>query len=81
MTLLTFAADEAKRDLHETARLAVLPLKWVERIFGRLDLENIWTVNQSSKSTIDLEDYVRFAEICQKEMPLLEMLLRPKIKE
>lgn len=79
MVLLTFSANETMRDIHETARLSVLPLKWVERIFGRLDVERIWTVNQTSKAAINIDDYVRFAEICQEELPLLHMLLRPRI--
>ena len=71
MVLLSLCADHSQRDLAETARLSLLPLPWVERVFGRLDAEGVWPVTDRSSGDLQASDYERFAEICEQEMFML----------
>ena len=75
MTVLALAADHCGRDVAETARLAILPLPWVDRIFGRLDLEGVWPVTDRGSGDLGPSDYERFAEICEQERTSLVRIL------
>lgn len=69
MVLTAFAADICGRRAEDTARTALLPMKWIERILGRLDVEGIWPVTVASLEEAGLgpEDFERMAVICSEE--------------
>jgi hypothetical protein len=74
MVMLALCAQETSRELAEIARLALLPLAWVERVFARLDLEGVWPVTDRDNSDLGPTDYERFAEICREEMRTLSRM-------
>jgi len=68
MTLLSVAADRSQRDIVDIAKLTLMPLKFVEQIFVRLDAEGIWPANQKTNDNMTAETYAQMAEICKEEM-------------
>ena len=75
MVALSLAADQTQRNLAETARITLLPLAWVERVFGRLDAEGVWPVTDRTREDLTASDYQRFAEVCEQEMFMLDRIL------
>ena len=75
MIVLSLAADRTQRNLAETARLSLLPLAWVERVFGRLDAEGVWPVTDRSRNDLTPSDYERFSEICEQEAFILKQMI------
>lgn len=75
MALLAVAADRCHRDIPEIARICILPLVWVERIFGRLDSMGVWPVTDKRRTDLQSSDYEIFAEICREEYPFLKDIL------
>ena len=75
MIVLSLAADQTQRNLAETARITLLPLAWVERVFGRLDAEGVWPVTDRTREDLTASDYQRFAEVCEQEMFMLDRIL------
>ena len=76
MVLLALCAQETSRDVAEVARIALLPLPWVERIFGRLDAEGVWPVTDRTNDDLCPSDYEIFADICRHEMTSLCRIMR-----
>lgn len=72
MVLTALAADVCRRRAEDTARTALLPIRWIERILGRLDVEGIWPVTAATLEQADLgpEDFERMASICSEENDL-----------
>ena len=75
MVILTLCADSTQRNLSEIAKLSLLPLPWIERVFGRLDLEGVWPVTDDSSGDLCASDYERFAEICDQERHSLQRII------
>lgn len=79
MALLAVAADRCHRDISEIAMTCILPLIWVERIFGRLDSLGVWPVTDKRRVDLQASDYEIFAEICREEYPLLKEILALRV--
>lgn len=75
MVILTLCADSTQRNLSEIAKLSLLPLPWIERVFGRLDLEGVWPVTDNTSCDLGPSDYERFAEICDQESHSLQRII------
>lgn len=74
MVVLALCAHQARRNLVETARLAVLPLPFVERVFARLDCEGVWPVTDDGSDDLTADDYRMFADICTQEFRMIARL-------
>ena len=80
MVILTLCADSTQRNLSEIAKLSLLPLPWIERVFGRLDLEGVWPVTDDSSDDLCPSDYERFAEICRQEIHSLKRIVGERLR-
>ena len=81
MIIMALSADYAMRNLAEVARLSLLPLIWIERVFGRLDAEGVWPVTDRTSNDLVASDYERFAELCKQEMFMLDRIFSSQMKQ
>lgn len=75
MVLLSLAGEETKRDLVEVSKLTILPLTWINRVFGLIDAVGIWPAGKESHPNMTASDYHYFAEICEMEMDHIKDIL------
>jgi len=69
-------APHTGRDMRELGQVCMLPIVYVERVFARLDLENIWPVTQRHIPSLGDHDFRRIADICGEEIALLREMIK-----
>jgi len=77
MITIMMAATYVGRNLEEISRISIIPKVFVERVFARLDIEEIWPVQISDLPRLKSHDYKRITQICYDEKYLLKGYLIP----